>query len=279
MSDADVAFCLTHDMFHAIELRDIDCDFEDWLWETNRDRRQLTRVSGEYLPGSIGPFALNTVVQGDSHALIQQLPDESIDVVVTSPPYWGQRMSAGSGVEEDPRDYVRNLVAMFDCLLPKMKRTGIMWLNVGDAYNTPVNWSVEDMSYSTLGPGGTGLEATNSAYTKPRHKRRAFIEKQTPWLTYGNLLGLPYRLVLGMSDGGWLFRGEVIWRKKNPMPEGKARRPHRQHEPIYLMARDEKHQFRTSPPVGSVWEFGTDRLPGLKHFSRFPLELLSLIHI
>lgn len=60
------------------------------------------------MPGSIGPFALNTVVQGDSHALIQQLPDESIDVVVTSPPYWGQRMSAGSRVEEDPRDYVRD---------------------------------------------------------------------------------------------------------------------------------------------------------------------------
>ena len=40
MSDADVAFCLTHDMFHALELRDIDCDFEDWLWATNRDRRQ-----------------------------------------------------------------------------------------------------------------------------------------------------------------------------------------------------------------------------------------------
>ena len=222
---------------------------------------------------SIGPFPVNAVTTGDSHGLIRRLPDESIDIVVTSPPYWGQRLSRGSGVEEDPRHYVSGLVAMFDSLLPKMKRSGLMWLNVGDAYNTPVNWAFDDMNYSTLGAAKNGLGAANSAYTKPRHKRRAFLDTQTPWLAYGNLLALPYRLVLGMSDGGWIFRGEVIWRKKNPMPEGRARRPHRQHESIYLMARDEKHQFRISPPVGSVWEFGTDRLPGLKHFSRFPLEL------
>jgi DNA modification methylase len=76
-----------------------------------------------------------------------------------------------------------------------------------------------------------------------------------------------------MSDDGWLFRGEVIWRKRNPMPEGRCRRPHRQHESIYLFAREERHAFRTSPPVGSVWEFGNEKIPGLKHYSRFPEEL------
>jgi len=225
------------------------------------------------MTNQLGVFELNRVHTGDSRDLIAQLPDNSIDVVVTSPPYWGQRMSSGSGVEDDPRQYVEDLVSMFNILLPKMTARSTLWLNVGDAYNTPVNWKLEDRRYSTLGPNSTGLEAGNSAYTKPRHARKAFVDKEVPWLTYGNLLALPYRMVIGMSDGGWLFRGEVVWKKKNPMPEGKARRPHRQHESIYLFARNEKHDFRTIPPVGSVWEFGTDKLEGLKHFSRFPIEL------
>lgn len=223
----------------------------------------------------LGQFELDRVHSGDSRELIKQIPDNSLDVVVTSPPYWGQRASLGSGVEEDPREYVEDLVQMLSSLLPKLTDRGSLWLNVGDAYNTPVNWKFDDKKYSSLGPGSTGLEAQNSAYTKPRHSRKAFIEKGTPWLSYGNLLALPYRLVIGMSDQEWLFRGEVIWRKKNPMPEGRARRPHRQHESIYLFSKSERHVFQTAPPVGTVWEFGTDRVVGLKHYSRFPVELPS----
>lgn len=222
---------------------------------------------------SVGPFPLNEVTGGDCRKLILDLPDNCIDIAVTSPPYWGQRMSEGNGVESDPRAYIAELTAIFSSLLPKLKPDGLLWLNVGDAYNTPVNWRSEDHSYSTLGPGGTGLDPANSAYVKPRHRRKAFLDKNEPWLRYGNLLALPYRLVIAMCDAGWLFRGEVIWRKRNPMPEGKCRRPHRQHETIYLFAREEQHPFRTAPPVGSIWEISNEKLTGLRHFSRFPEEL------
>lgn len=222
---------------------------------------------------NLGPFSPNRVALGDCLELATELPDESIDVLVTSPPYWGQRTSEGMGVETDPREYVKALTKIFKALQPKLKRDGLAWINIGDAYNTPVNWRQDDHTYSSLGADRAGLAATNSAYTKNRAKRKAFLEKETPWLTYGNLLALPYRMVLGMSDDGWLFRGEVIWKKKNPMPEGRCRRPHRGHESIYLFARDERHAFRTSPPVKSVWEFGNEKIDGPKHFSRFPLEL------
>lgn len=221
----------------------------------------------------LGSLALNRVHEGDANNLVKELPDGSVDVVVTSPPYWGQRTSLGTGVEADPRDYLTSLTGLFKRLHPKLKNDGIVWINIGDAYNTPVNWRLEDRQYSSLGPDKNGLDANNSAYVKPRGKRRAFIDRTTPWLQYGNLLALTYRLVTQLSDEGYLFRGEVIWRKKNPMPEGRCRRPHRQHEAIYLFAKSERHQFRTAPPVGSVWEFGTDKLDGHKHFSRFPEEL------
>jgi DNA modification methylase len=221
----------------------------------------------------LGSLPLNSVALGDCRELLVELPDESIDVAVTSPPYWGQRVSPGHGNEEDPRVYIQALTGVFELLLPKLKRQGLLWINIGDAYNTPVNWRKHDREYSTLGPDQSGLAADNSAYVKPRARRRAFLDAAEGWLQYGNLLALPYRLVIALSGAGYLFRGEVMWRKKNPMPEGRCRRPHRQHESIYLFARDERHGFRISPPVGSVWEFPNEKIRGPAHYSRFPEDL------
>ena len=98
------------------------------------------------------------------------------------------------------------------CLKPR----GLLWLNIGDSYNTPINWREEDYEYSSLGKEGTGLDRNNAAYTKKRGNRRACVRKDIPWLQYGNLLAVPYRIVLAMCDKGFLFRGEVIW--ENPAP-------------------------------------------------------------
>jgi DNA modification methylase len=220
-----------------------------------------------------GPFPPDRVVAGDCATLIPRLPESCLDVVVTSPPYWGQRTGPGLGGEADPRDYLAALTAVFSALLPKLKPDGILWINLGDAYDTPVNWRLEDRRFSTLGAAGEGLGPDNSAYTKPRGRRRACLDPAVPWLRYGNLLALPYRLVLALTDAGWLFRGEVVWSKRNPMPEGRARRPHQAHEGLYLLARGERHAFRTRPPVKSVWEIANERIPGEAHFSRFPTEL------
>ena len=215
----------------------------------------------------------SAVFEGDCLDLIPQLPDASVDVVVTSPPYWGQRQSLGNGTEDDPRGYLAFLQEVFAALLPKLKRQGIVWLNMGDAYNTPVNWGAPDYKYSTLGADRNGFKPDNAAYTKPRYRRKAFIDKDTGWLQYGSLLMLPQRLLIALTESGYIYRGEVVWAKKNAMPEGRCRRPHRKHEPIYLLARHEQHHFRTAPPVPSVWEFANEHITGLQHRSRFPTEL------
>lgn len=222
----------------------------------------------------IGPYQTGKVVQGDCLQLAALLPDESIDIIVTSPPYWGQRLSLGTGVESDPRLYLQALVNIFTLLLRKLKPRGLLWINVGDAYNTPVNWDADDSwTYSSLGAQKDGLSPANSAHTKARSRRRAFIDKAIPWLKYGNLLALPYRMVVDLCTVGYLFRGEVIWRKLNPMPEGKCRRPHRGHESIYLFAKQENHAFRISPPVRSVWDLSNEKIDGLPHSSRYPVAL------
>jgi DNA modification methylase len=221
---------------------------------------------------NVGPWALNRTHNEDCLIGLKQIPDDTLDVVVTSPPYWGQRGSKGLGSESDPRDYVRNLIIILAEALRCLKPSGTLWLNIGDSYNTPINWREEDHNYSSLGKDGNGLPPTNSAYTKNRGRRRAFIDKEIGWLKYGNLLAVPYRVVLGLTDLGFLFRGEVIWEKSRPLPEGICRRPHRRHEGIYIFAREERHNFRVKPPVGSVWKLvqSPNLLP---HCSTFPLDL------
>ena len=150
------------------------------------------------MPYKVGPFDIDSVTAGDCRQLIDKLPDESIDVLVTSPPYWGQRFSKGNGVEIDPRDYVSGMAEIFTSFLPKLKKAGIVWINIGDAYNTPVNWRLDDRKYSSLGPDMKGLSPENSAYAKPRAKRRAFTDTAAAWLRYGNLLALPSRLVIAL---------------------------------------------------------------------------------
>lgn len=203
---------------------------------------------------------------------LRGLPDDSVDICVTSPPYWGQRGDEGIGTEVDPRDYIRNLSEILLEVMRVLKPTGLMWLNIGDSYNTPINWSFEDHIHSTLGADKKGLAETNSAYTKNRGSRRAFIDKPTGWLQYGNLLMIPNRVVMSLCDRGNLFRGEVIWAKRKAMPEGRCRRPHRKHEGIYLLAKSEKHNFRVVPPVPSVWDIQAD-VNKTPHTSTFPVDL------
>lgn len=220
----------------------------------------------------LGPFKLNMVHLIDCLPALRQMPDECIDAIITSPPYWGQRGAPGIGIEEDPRDFIENLTTIFSECNRVLKNTGVIWINLGDSYNTPINWSSKDYIYSTLGVDKQGFDKNNKAYTKNRGKRRAFIEKGTPWLQYGNLLAIPQRLIVSLCNRGLLFRGEVIWVKRKPMPEGLCRRPHRRHEGIYLFSKSERHNFQTKPPVPSVWDLKqvnnfTD------HTSTFPIEL------
>jgi DNA modification methylase len=230
------------------------------------------RASKPSQPTKLGPWDLNTVHPIDCFEGLKQLPADCLDVVVTSPPYWGQRGHGGIGLEEDPRDYVHHLTAVLAEAMRCLKPTGTLWLNLGDSFNTPINWREKDYTYSSLGAEGNGLPSTNSAYTKNRGRRRAFLRADTPWLQYGNLLAIPYRVVLALSDRGFLFRGEIIWEKSRPLPEGLCRRPHRRHEGIYLFAKEERHAFQVEPPVGSVWKLvqTPNKTP---HCSTFPLDL------
>jgi hypothetical protein len=141
------------------------------------------------LDGFAGPWKLDVTHNAECLSAMKQIPTDSVDIAVKSPPYWGQRGNFGLGLEPDPRDDVRNLAVILAEVMRCLKPWGTLWLNVGDSYDTPINWREEDHEYSSLGKEGNGLPATNSAYTKQRGRRRAFIDIDVGWLHYGNLWG------------------------------------------------------------------------------------------
>ena len=81
---------------------------------------------------SLSPLLL----QGDALTVLKEIPDASIDFAMTSPPYWGKREyeNGGIGLEDDYREFVQRLAAIFSELKRTLKAEGSFWLNIGDTY-------------------------------------------------------------------------------------------------------------------------------------------------
>lgn len=171
-----------------------------------------------------------TVLYGDAWDLAQGLVPQSIDCIVTSPPYWGLRDYGHPdqfGLEATPQEYVTKLVGLFARLRPALKDCGTVWLNLGDSYaNT----------------GGM----TGGTKSKENGKRadRMFNGGYRP-LTEGlkpkDLVGIPWRVAFALQDDGWWLRSDIIWSKPNPMPESVTDRPTKSHEHIFLLAKSERY--------------------------------------
>lgn len=151
--------------------------------------------------------ALWRVLLGDARTTLTALPACSVQACVTSPPYWRLRdygVAGQLGQEATPDDYVAALVGFFRGVRRVLRDDGVLWLNLGDAYNTR--------------RGDDGL-------------------------TTGDLLGLPWRTAFGLQWDGWVLRSEVIWSKPNPRPESVKNRPTRSHEQVFLLTKQESYFY------------------------------------
>ena len=80
----------------------------------------------------IEPLFLN----GDSFDVLKTFPDSTVDCIITSPPYWGQRQYNGGGIglEKTYNEYISNLMLITKELYRVLKDSGSFWLNIGDTY-------------------------------------------------------------------------------------------------------------------------------------------------
>jgi site-specific DNA-methyltransferase (adenine-specific) len=105
------------------------------------DQWQSTIVETDYR-ARVDAYLRDTRLQpllllGDAQIVLEQFPQASIDMVMTSPPYWGKREyeDGGIGMEDDYRDYICYFTWICCLIKRALKPEGSFWLNLGDTYH------------------------------------------------------------------------------------------------------------------------------------------------
>lgn len=176
---------------------------------------------------------------GDVRAELSKIADDSIDCVVTSPPYWGHRdygVIGQIGLEPTLKDYIETIVAVFEDVRRVLKPEGTLWLNLGDSYAG--NWGAEKRGASD---NGTSSLSDRSMVAMPKGVHTGSTKRTG--LKPKDLCMVPNRIAIAMQDAGWWVRSEIIWAKPNPMPESVTDRPTQSHEKIWLMSKSARYFY------------------------------------
>jgi DNA modification methylase len=148
----------------------------------------------------------NAILIGDVRKRLAELPDSSVNCIITSPPYFALRDygHAGQlGAETTVDDWAASMLDVAHDLARVLRPDGALWLNLGDGYS--------------------------------RHDREGATRKSL-------LLG-PERVALRLTRAGWLLRNVVIWAKRNPMPSSVTDRLTTTHEFVYFFAKQPRYFF------------------------------------
>jgi DNA modification methylase len=184
---------------------------------------------------------LNKIYNGNSLHVLKELPDNSIDCCVTSPPYWGLRNynhDEQIGMEQTPDKFIQSLVDVFNEVKRVLKPQGTLWLNLGDTYSAHKDCkSVAD----TLRVGGKSEEANVIEKGKSNSRNSKLLK--SVGLKNKDLIGVPWMAAFALRSSGWYLRQDIIWHKPNPMPESVTDRCTKSHEYIFLMSKSEKYYF------------------------------------
>lgn len=207
-----------------------------------------------------------TLYHGDAADTLRTLPSDSVDCIITSPPYFGLRNYGAEneiGNGQTLPEYVKSLVKVFNEARRVLKTSGTLWLNLGDSY--------------ARGFGG-GTPGTKSKTNIGSHDNRSAGKKAIPG-SGKNLVGVPWRVALAMQDDGWTLRSEIVWRKSNAMPESVKDRPTKTHEHIFMFVKNDKYFYNhfesksdTGAKLRTVWDIPNKPFKGA-HFATFPTEL------
>lgn len=193
---------------------------------------------------------IDKVVVGDCVDVMRQMPDESVNCCVTSPPYWGLRdygVEGQLGLEKTPEEFVGKMVAVFREVRRVLRGDGTLWLNLGDSYANK-RGNTEDK------PGFDNMAAGDGASLAIGHNRLVSGLKNK------DLCGMPWRVAFALQADGWYLRRDIIWSKPNPMPESVTDRPTTAHEYVFLMAKSERY-FYDADAVREPAEFGVPNSP------------------
>lgn len=253
----------------------------------------------EALCASPAPPARDVIEDGihllDVHTLLTRLRHESVQSVVTSPPYWGQRIykdtvpsdwSDGTrchyGAEATPEDYVRHTLEIFHLMKPVLREGATIWWNVGDTYSTRTQIRTNGVERLQA-----MREGDSKGWTEQAARRHSAGHE---YLKDKDLCLIPQQVAIGAQRLGYWARSWITWEKENTLPETVKDRPTVSHEQIILFSKSKIYDFyldawKSTPSVRkltgagegpanlrSVWRFRTTSGRD-GHGAQFPIEL------
>jgi DNA modification methylase len=180
---------------------------------------------------------------GDCRQLMREMPDESVQCCVTSPPYWGLRdygHPGQIGQEETPDAFVQAMVEVFREVRRVLKKDGTCWLNLGDTYAQHKGGTTIPAQTVAGGVRGRGGEKER------RGQKDGYNASRDPLahgLKHKELIGIPWRVAFALQADGWYLRQDIIWAKPNPMPESVTDRCTKSHEYIFLLTKSDRYFY------------------------------------
>jgi len=210
---------------------------------------------------------IDTILYGDCRDTLKNVTNSSVQMCVTSPPYYGLRDYGGEknqiGQEQTPEQFIDELVKVFREVKRTLKDDGTLWLNIGDSY---YNYRPsKGKSYPKQTVSKTKQDLPD--YSSKRNNKLSNLKEK-------DLIGIPWMLAFALRADGWYLRQDIIWHKPNPMPESVKDRCTKSHEYIFLLSKSKKYYYDNEAikePVKQDW--GTrNRANGKYHNSGSGLQ-------
>ena len=156
-------------------------------------------------PAAIGDVR-HRILIGDALERLGSVPTDSVDQIITSPPYYRLRdygVEGQLGVEPSVDEWVERIAEVATQAQRVLVSTGTLWLNLGDSYST--------------------------------HRRQGAEPK--------SLLLAPERVAQRLTTSGWILRNKIVWAKPNPVPSSVRDRFNTGWEIIFVFARSSRYFF------------------------------------
>jgi len=169
---------------------------------------------------------LNKIYNEPCLETLKRMPNDFLDCVITSPPYWQLRdygYEGQWGLEPTFNEYLEHLWQMMDGIYRCLKPGGTVWINLGDTYNGNK-------------VGNNDPKQNDAVYVSQ-------VKKEVQKAANKSLLLIPHRFAIGCIDRGWIVRNDIIWAKRNGMPESVTDRFSKKHEYFFFMVKSEKYFF------------------------------------
>ncbi len=189
----------------------------------------------------LGALRADKLYVTDAIQGLKKLPSESVDCVMTSPPYWALRdygnppiqwadgVKCALGLEESLNDYIGHLCEIFDEVRRVLKPTGTCWVNLGDTYHNATKWTRKNEAPQTISRGN------NRDFKTGRRMNQGLPEKC--------LAQIPGRFAIEMTRRGWILRNDIVWHKPNHMPSSVKDRFACSWEHLFFFVKAKRYYF------------------------------------